>query len=105
MTRFTLFPLLGVLAACSGQDLVGPEVPETEVVPPAGLPVAHVAIQDALDRIVPSVADPAIGAALAAALREAAADPGAVLRILVRLEADAGFLADADAIRLAITER
>ena len=102
MTRFTLLPLLGFLAACSDTDLMGPQSPESEVVPPAESPAAGVAIQDALDRIVPAVADQALGTELAAALRGATTDPDAVLRILVRLESDPAFAADADAIRLAI---
>jgi hypothetical protein len=102
MTRFTLLPLLGFLAACSDPDLMGPSAPETEVVPPAESPVTGVAIQDALDRIVPAVTDQALGTELAAALRGATSDPDAVLRVLVRLEADPSFAADADAIRLAI---
>ena len=102
MTRFTLLPLLGFLAACSDPDLLGPQVPESEVAVPAESPVVTDAIQDALDRIVPAVADQSIGTELAAALHGAASNPNAVLQILVRLEADPAFSADADAIRLAI---
>lgn len=102
MTRFTLLSLLGFLAACSDTDLMGPQVPESNVVPPVGAAAPDLAIQDALDRIVPAVADQAIATELAAVLRGATTDPDAVLRILVRLEADPEFSADAGAIRLAI---
>ena len=105
MTRFTLLPLLGFLVACSDSDLMGPEAPEAKAVPPAETLLVNDAIQDALDRIVPAVADQALGTELAGALRGASTDPGAVLRILVRLEADPAFAADADAIRLAIANR
>ena len=102
MTRFTLLPLLGFLVACSDSDLMGPEAPEAKVVPPAESLLVSDAIQDAIDRIVPAVADQSMGTELASALRGAASNPDAVLQILVRLEADPAYSADADAIRLAI---
>lgn len=103
--RTRLPMLLFVAAACSDPDLMGPQSPEAEVVPPAETLATGDAIQDAIDRIAPAVADRDTGTELATALRGAKSDPAAVLRILVRLEADPEFAADAEAIRLALGQR
>ena len=102
MTRYTLLPLLGFLVACSDSDLMGPEADQTTP-PPAQELLIGDPIQDALDRIIPAIEDQTLALELKAALR--GSDAGAVEQLLVRLETDPAFAADADAIRLAITNR
>ena len=104
--RFRTIPLFwfGALAACSDNPgLLDPDTspkPDAPVEASAGTP-----IQDVLDRIVPAIPDRALAAELSTAIWSAGTDPESVERILVRLETDPAFAADADVIRLAVANR
>ena len=104
MTRTIPILLLAFLAACSETpDLMGPE--ETPPTPAVESPVTGTAILDAIERIVPALADRVFAGELTAALRNAAADPETVERLLVQLSTNQDHAADADAIRLALVRR
>ena len=104
MTRTIPILLLAFLAACSETpDLMGPE--ETPPTPAVESPETGTAILDAIERIVPALADRVFAGELTAALRNAAADPETVERMLVQLSANEDYAADADAIRLALVRR
>ena len=104
MTRTIPMLLLAFLAACSETpDLMGPEQIPSE--PAVQTIDAGVAILDAIERITPALADRVFAGELTAALRNAAADPETVERMLVQLSANEDHAADADAIRLALIRR
>ena len=101
--RIRTVPLFwfSALAACS--DTPGMLEPTSPSTPDA--PIEATPIQDVLDRIVPTISDRALAAELTTAIWSAGTNPESVERILVRLETDPAFAADADVIRLAIATR
>ena len=92
--------LLGALAACDS-DPVAPEPPA--LVSASEIPTASAPIQDALDRIVPTLENQPGGEGLRTALEKV--DGTALERILTRLDADPANSPDVSVIRLAVASR
>jgi hypothetical protein len=109
--RSRLFPLLllGALAGCDSDPLAPepiptrtsePGTPEYGTAEPVGL-----AIQDVLDRIIPTLEGQPGATGLRAALETVPVDGTAVERILLRLEGNPENAPDISVIRLALTSR